>query len=1735
MINIIQPKIPVRYLPLKKAIKTKEKKFKLQGRYRFQKLPIAVENKAGSIRRSMPGEKPVWSNKMDYDYGFIVNTMASDGEGVDTYVDRSSNGMRENYHKGENDSEMIPTDVYVVHQLKIWHSKNWNNGICPDCHKHHTECSCPQHYDEDKVMLGFKSKDEAIKAYMGQYDSEMFLGPVSTYSIDEFHKVLKRSWGKKIPSKESEHEHWHGFDLDGTLAKDDGWKGKDYIGAPIEKTRERIQKLLSEGKKVKLFTARAADPKAIPPIQQWMKNNNIPLLEITNKKDPGMVSLEDDRAIQVRKNTGNLVKGIPMKKVIERQVSKKNTEWICPHCNKEILEKSMYYKDGKFYHRCDTSKEIVLPKQDNDINLDMGMKKSISSYYLDYDRISNELYRGEFMLPLFFSLQDFMVRAEVLFEDYGRTGESLDDFINRTVRKIKDKMFMESGQHIVNDSEFKMKYGVDTRCADTEMFDSVQKPYGKDLLILEEYYKSTNRKIDSLIKKSCGKDHNMDKSYLGQPGDQGGSHAMLRENLGESYGVKRKPILTMFGAMNEIEKCYPMEKNAGESLEDFTRRKLRSISGDHVQAMHDRGQSGELEKAFVKQTTVKTPSGKTVIRKAHYDKRGGKLLRVETVKNNNSLRTEDTKDDFTYPSHSMYEIKQADTVEGANGVYDIDINEFDQSAIENGLIEKGKRYFVTFEGNLSKNDIAASKKLHNMEGDRFSEWEKIGMTLSDAKHRARMLSDQIEKHKNLYGMVDKFPSRRSQVDSIEKQFMENYGISIGNKKLEKAFVKVPAHTRKGKRIPAYTYFTDKEKKVADVRHTKKTRVDYDKKDADKKIAELEKKKQHHDDHIEAAKQEKAKVEAHKAAGNSTYKVGDKEHKVDKVIKDLNDHIEHHTNEKKSHDNHIAKIKDRYKTEQAYWDKQRESRKAKEDEKKKAIDELVKDGKHGKEVLSDDVLAVLKKMKEEKPAEKKTEKKPSKEKTMDDYFKEYHAATSKDQKASIAKRAQDKFMKDNPDATLRDFLVASREYKDKMLENKEDIKPDAVPKEKEIKSKSPKKPYFIVSHGPDDSHHIETKIFDKLKDAKAYADNELPKGRSYKIERNQAESDFGKVNSTVIISKLKRDQEREEKERKRKEYLKKLKEMKSEAIKKNNRSEAMKGNKNAEKNLPVSPESEIPNKIVVPDDRRTDYTEVKTEGVPKEKTPEIDIPKPKKDWKPKVTEKGGNIHVDYSGEPHGEISIPNFRSDGFVKFTKKDLEMGDVPGPIQDAVNSFNKLKENLISNAENSVKKENERIKELNARPDNKYDRKERKYISPKIDAGYQIINGEAYLRVNKSSAKRYYYADEDVPQKIPMDREVFIVTPSGKIVKAGQKWRDEIKVQREIYTDVNKLSKEDQILMDSIFKASTGKMHEFFQRAKYDEQTNTINATLNTKKYIDDPAGIDVSASMTTPRFLHLLAHYNADRKSGYVVPEKNLPGDIQEQLNIFREDNRAYGERISSSYYEAYLKGVETSFGEKNAKDTLKSEYGVKIKRQNGKEMTDGEVEALKTVIDHTYNSMGNPSVLKKFAEERNLKISFSGDKNAFLRKAVGLYCPTESTVVVGPSMREVMPHEMTHFIDDVIGSKLGRDGDGKGYYASEMATSDIGMMTAQGRRTFIKDKRTNGKYWNRSCEVFARMVEQYAAKNDNNGDMYYGRPGYWSKEEFSKLEPKIVAVLKANLGKSFSDFFPVRIPRTLFIAVA
>jgi hypothetical protein len=96
-------------------------------------------------------------------------------------------------------------------------------------------------------------------------------------------------------------------DLDGTLAYYDGWKGPEVIGKPIPTMLERVRKWVSEGKVVKIFTARATNPDQIPMVQKWLDDLELEMLEITCTKGTDGEEFWDDRAVTVEKNTGKVL------------------------------------------------------------------------------------------------------------------------------------------------------------------------------------------------------------------------------------------------------------------------------------------------------------------------------------------------------------------------------------------------------------------------------------------------------------------------------------------------------------------------------------------------------------------------------------------------------------------------------------------------------------------------------------------------------------------------------------------------------------------------------------------------------------------------------------------------------------------------------------------------------------------------------------------------------------------------------------------------------------------------------------------------------------------------------------------------------------------------------------------------------------------------------------------------------------------------------------------------------------------------------------------------------------------------------------------------------------------------------------------------------------------------------------------------------------------------------------
>ena len=131
---------------------------KLQGHTKHQGISIAIENRKGSVRSGVDKDGKPWKTKMVHPYGYLVGTKGADNEPVDVYVGP---------HKKA-------PEAHVVHQHK----------------------ATGKGYDEDKVLLGFKSRAHAVKAYLQHYNSPKFLGPVKSVPMDRLKSLLES--GKKL-------------------------------------------------------------------------------------------------------------------------------------------------------------------------------------------------------------------------------------------------------------------------------------------------------------------------------------------------------------------------------------------------------------------------------------------------------------------------------------------------------------------------------------------------------------------------------------------------------------------------------------------------------------------------------------------------------------------------------------------------------------------------------------------------------------------------------------------------------------------------------------------------------------------------------------------------------------------------------------------------------------------------------------------------------------------------------------------------------------------------------------------------------------------------------------------------------------------------------------------------------------------------------------------------------------------------------------------------------------------------------------------------------------------------------------------------------------------------------------------------------------------------------------------------------------------------------------------------
>ena len=125
---------------------------------------------------------------------------------------------------------------------------------------------------------------------------------------------LTKQWQADHDKSASDNTGWYGVDLDRTLAfRPDNLKGIPFIGKPITAMKKRVLAWITQGITVKIFTARAAGGADTGYIAEWLKRNGFPALEITAEKDQHCRRLYDDIAVQVKPNTGELVKDAALK------------------------------------------------------------------------------------------------------------------------------------------------------------------------------------------------------------------------------------------------------------------------------------------------------------------------------------------------------------------------------------------------------------------------------------------------------------------------------------------------------------------------------------------------------------------------------------------------------------------------------------------------------------------------------------------------------------------------------------------------------------------------------------------------------------------------------------------------------------------------------------------------------------------------------------------------------------------------------------------------------------------------------------------------------------------------------------------------------------------------------------------------------------------------------------------------------------------------------------------------------------------------------------------------------------------------------------------------------------------------------------------------------------------------------------------------------------------------------
>lgn len=239
---------------------------------------------------------------------------------------------------------------------------------------------------------------------------------------------------------------------------------------------------------------------------------------------------------------------------------------------------------------------------------------------------------------------------------------------------------------------------------------------------------------------------------------------------------------------------------------------------------------------------------------------------------------------------------------------------------------------------------------------------------------------------------------------------------------------------------------------------------------------------------------------------------------------------------------------------------------------------------------------------------------------------------------------------------------------------------------------------------------------------------------------------------------------------------------------------------------------------------------------------------------------------------------------------------------------------------------------------------------------------------------------------------------------------------------------------------------------------------------------------------------------------------------------------------YIDSYSKAVETAYGDSKTFNNLYNDFGVKIKKQNGTNFSKPEIEKLSETLKKVYAHYGN---LSELAGEYGLKISYADNCMQFARKAIGLFTPFHNAIGISffneakqltvaginhlPDV--TLAHEVAHWLDSQKGKESHNffASDKYGSLENQIATKfkeEIKLREKSNKsatRIGKVDEINLGEYWHRTCECFARAMEQYYALKqgiDLSEEIAYARKDNF-EEDFIPLIEELMEENKRHFG--------------------